>query len=152
VSTFYVGQKVRASDLNFPMCIVTRSTAQTGIATSVPTAITFDTEVVDNSAMFTASGTTITIQKAGVYLITGYCAIESNATGYRRLLIEQNGAANYVVIDQRMAVTGDATHMTISATLLCALSDTLKLFVDQSSGGNRATVGTPRFAAAYQSS
>jgi hypothetical protein len=148
---FYAGQKLRASDLNVPGCIVTRSTAQTGIVNLTPTAITFDTEVFDNLAMFTASSDTITIKRAGEYLVSGYCAIESNATGYRRLLIEQNGGGNYVVIDQRTAVSGDATHMTIQATLKCALNDTLKLFVDQSSGGSRSTAGTPRFAVTYQS-
>lgn len=134
-----------------PTCIVTRSVALTGIVTATPTAITFDTEEIDNDEMFIASSTTITIKTAGNYLVSGYCAIESNATGYRRLLIEKNGAANYVVIDQRMAVTGDATHMTISAGLKLAVNDTLKLFVDQTSGANRATVGIPRFAVAYQS-
>lgn len=148
---FYVGQRVRASQLNAPACIVTRSTAQTGIVTATPTAITFDTEAFDNAGMFTAPGTTITITRAGNYDIFGYCAIESNATGYRRLLIEQNGGGSYVVIDQRPAVSGDATHMTIGTMLPCALGDTLKLFVDQTSGGNRSTAGVPRFSVAWHS-
>lgn len=149
---FYVGQKVRAVDLESPVCVVTRSTALTGIVTATPTAITFDTEVRDDFGMFSGSSTTITIVRAGTYSVSGYCGIESNATGYRRLLVEQNGGANYVAIDQRPAVTGDATHMVISTTVLCSAADTLKLFVEQSSGGNRSTTGTPRFSATWLSS
>jgi hypothetical protein len=149
---FYVGQKVRAVDLNGPACIVTRSTAQTGIVTATPTVITFDTEAFDNASMFTTSlPTEITITRAGNYTVSAYAGIESNATGYRRLLIEQNGGSNYVVIDERPAVNGDATHMTIGTFLSCQVNDKLKLFIEQSSGGNRSTVGTPRLCVAWHS-
>lgn len=144
------GQKVRASDFISPSCTATRSVAQTGIVTSTPTALLFDTEVEDNLGMFAPTSDTITIKRAGTYVVTGYGAIESNATGYRRLLIELNGGGAYVAIDQRPAVATDATHMTISATIPCGLNDTLKLFIEHSSGANRATVGTPRFSATYQ--
>lgn len=159
---YFAGQKLRASSLQAleddlavalkpPMCIVTRSTAQTGIVTATPTAIVFDTEQFDNAGMFSPSSSTITIKRAGNYLVSAYCGIESNATGYRRLLLEQNGSGNYTVIDQRMAVSGDATHMTIEEVIKCALNDTLKVFVDQTSGANRSTAGVPRFAVVYQS-
>lgn len=158
--TFSAGAKLRASDLQTvndtaalalapPQAIVTRSTAQTGIVTGTPTAITFDTEEFDNLAMFTASSSTITIKRAGNYLIEAYAAIESNATGYRRLLLYKNGSG--LIIDQRPAVSGDATHMTASGMYVCALNDTLQLYIEHSSGANRSTAGTPRFAVTYQS-
>jgi hypothetical protein len=160
MTTFFAGQRLRASQLQAvsdtadlalkpPMCHVTRSTAQTGIATSTPTPIVFDTEVFDNLAMFSASSSTITIKRAGQYLIEAYAAIESNATGYRRLLLYKNGSG--FIIDQRPAVTGDATHMTASGFYDLAVNDTIQLYIEHSSGANRSTAGTPRLAVTYQS-
>jgi hypothetical protein len=126
-----------------PCCLVTRSVAQTGIVTGTPTAITFDTEVFDNASMFTASSDTITVMRAGIYAIHGYVAIESNATGYRRPLIEAPSGL-FVTIDARPAVNGDATHMTITAMTSLTVGQTVKLYVDQTSGANRSTAGTPR--------
>lgn len=153
IPVFTAGRKIRASELaalaDPPACIVTRSTAQTGIVSSSPTALTFDTEVKDNDTMFTASSSTITIKTAGSYSVDGYGAIESNATGYRRLLLYVNGSPT--IIDERMAVTGDATHMTISTVYKFSANDTVQLYIEQSSGGNRSTAGVPRLAVAYQS-
>lgn len=132
-----------------PSCVVTRSTAQTGIVSATITDIVFDTEVFDNYGMFSPSSATITIAETGLYVVSAYLAIESNATGYRRLLINHNGS--FPAIDGRQAVTGDATHMTIGVPLLCNSGDTLKLAVEQTSGANRSTAGTPRFGVTWQS-
>lgn len=165
--TFNAGSRVRASDLNAlvtgintnttaitaarkpPFCQVTRSTAQTGIVTATPTEVVFDTEVFDNDTMFSGPSGTITIKTAGQYYVSAYVGIESNSTGYRRLFLYKNGSS--LIIDERNAVTGDATHMTISGPYNFAVNDTLQLYVEQSSGANRSTVGTPRLAVAYQS-
>lgn len=129
---------------NPPMCIVTRSTAQTGIVTATPTDISFDTEVTDDYGMFTPTSATITLSHTGLWLVSAYCAIESNATGYRRLLL--NHAAAFVIIDARPAVNGDASHMTIQGVISATAADTIKVAVEQTSGANRATAGTPRLA------
>ncbi len=132
-----------------PACAVTRSTAQS-IATATITSITFDTEVIDTTGtMFTASSTTITVPETGIYAVSGYCAITSNATGYRRLLLDQNGS--FVIIDARGAVNGDHTHMTLNTLLVCVAGDAIKLAVEQTSGGALNTVGTPRLTISWQS-
>lgn len=132
-----------------PACAVTRSTAQS-IPNSAITYITFDTELVDTTgSMFTASSTTITVPETGIYMVSGYSGLAINATGYRRLLLDQNGS--FVVIDQRTAVTGDNTHMTINTLLVCTAGDAIKLAADQNSGGALNTAGTPRFTISWQS-
>lgn len=132
-----------------PCCLITRSTAQTGIVTATPTAITFDTEVFDNASMFTASSDTITLTRAGIYLIEAYIAIESNATGYRRILIEH--ASAFPLIDARPAVNGDATHMTASGIVSATAASTVRVLVEHTSGANRSTAGTPRLAVKWLS-
>jgi hypothetical protein len=135
-----------------PACAVSRSTAQS-ISTATVTYITFDTEVIDTTGtMFSASSTTITIPETGIYMVSGYCGLAVNATGYRRLLLDQNGT--FMIIDARPAVSGDNTHMTLNTLLACALGDTLRLAVDHSAGVSLNTVTTqaPRFTVAWQSS
>jgi hypothetical protein len=132
-----------------PACAVTRSTVQS-IPNSSITYITFDTELVDTTGtMFAASSTTITVPETGIYLASGYVGITFNATGYRRLLLDQNGG--FPIIDARTAVNGDHTHMTLNTLLVCTAGDAIKLAVDQNSGGAINTVGIPRLTLSWQS-
>jgi hypothetical protein len=132
-----------------PACAVTRSTVQ-AITNATITYITFDTELVDTTGtMFTASSTTITVPETGIYLASGYVGMTFNATGYRRLLLDQNGS--FPIIDARGAVNGDHTHMTLNTLLVCTVGDTIKLAVEQTSGGALNTVGIPRLTLSWQS-
>lgn len=118
--------------MNPPACIVARVANQL-MPNSTGTYVTFDTEVADNRAMFTASSDTITITESGLYLSTGWVQWDVNSVGIRVLEIHQNGVT--ITSTSDTPVGSSATHRSvITAPLACAVGDVIKLNTYQSSG------------------
>jgi len=121
---------------------VTDTAAQT-LANTTLTALTFDTESYDRTAMHSvASNTnrlTIPAGATGVYLFIGQVTLVADATGYRTLALYKNGSK----ISEVKEFAPHATEQTVlrvtesdSATAL----DYYELRVYQSSGGTLDTV------------
>lgn len=136
-----------------PAVLVSRTGTAISLTTGVITPITWDTEILDYAAagFFTASSDTITIQVAGVYLVTGYCGIASNASGRRRITIQINGVNRSLI--SLNADTTQIHHLSIAGQFNLAVNDTVKLAVAQDSGGplSTSTSEIPHMEVVYQS-
>lgn len=121
-----------------PACSVTRTTNQS-ITNAAYNSISWDSEIFDTDSMFAPTSTNITINSAGLYLLTVQMSYASNATGVRITLLEKNATAagngTFLCRDIRGAVNGDATFLTMTTQARLAASDTIRLTVYQSSGG-----------------
>lgn len=94
-------------------CIVYRSVSQS-IPNNASTAISFDTEVVDTAAMWSA-GTTVTVPVDGIYLCHGVVRFESTmlATGVRQVGIF--AGANLIGVQRIPAIAGEAVIIEATA-------------------------------------
>lgn len=121
VTTFTAGSVLTAAQLNVagtavnnlvvpPLCVVRRVAAQS-IADNTVTLISFDTEDVDTDGMFTPTSTDITIQTAGVYVLSGIATLASAVTTSLFLRLSVNGSG-----------IGDATYAGSSYTSSAALT------------------------------
>lgn len=117
---------------------VQRTTDQT-IANNTLTAVSFDAsgEAFDPQGMWdSGSPTRLTIQKAGLYMMTSNVDWDPNATGVRLIAIRLNGSTILV----SNAVVGNATtfanRQTASTLYSLAASDYIELVVQQISGGD----------------
>jgi hypothetical protein len=121
--------------INPPTCRVYRSTNQS-ITTATSTAITFNSERFDTDAMHDVVTNTdrITINTAGLYVISGNVTFDTSATGIRELTIELNGTTAIA----RLSVGNRSDNYNI-ASVTCAYklaaTDFVKLVVYQTSGG-----------------
>ena len=122
--------------LNPPTAQIRRTTAQS-IPNGTPTLITCDTEDVDNDAMHTASGSKLTIQTAGVYLISGCLPYDVNATGYREVRVTKNTVS--FVSGARAMIAAAPTVATVVAIPAvehaCIVGDFIEMSGVQTSGG-----------------
>jgi hypothetical protein len=116
-------------------CIALRSAAQTITTGGAGTLISFDAEEFDNSAMFTPTSTSITIQNDGVYLCTCYAEWAANAVGYRGIDIVVNGvaASGLTTLNVTAAAT---TRVTATNQFLLTVGDVLTFSVIQNSGSS----------------
>jgi hypothetical protein len=153
--TFLAGQPLTAADLeeetnNKPLCVLTHSTTQS-IPNSTVTSFTADTEIHDWSV--TAMHDTavnpnrITIQKAGLYLITATITFPTNTTGRRALELWQNSATQFRVA-QVPPVTGGETTLNCSHYIDLAGGDFMQVRGFQDSGGS-LLCNLRQFAAEY---
>lgn len=130
-----------------PMCKVRRDATQ-AIANNTQRLVYWDTEDVDTDSMFTASSLEITINTAGVYLVTACIGFAVNFTSTRGVQIVVNPtisgsttSAN-VTAGTRIAMTmtdcSPATQSVVTATTAYnfAASDTIGVIAYQNSGGN----------------
>jgi hypothetical protein len=152
------GDDVRAA-LSFlanpPACRVYRSTTQTGIASSTKTAITFNSERYDTDGMHnTASDTSrITVNTAGLYLITAHMAFGNNTTNDRACIIRLNGVTEIADDFRRTLAGGDWVIFSIALTYKFVVGDFVEMIAWQNSGvaldvqasGNM----TPEFSATW---
>lgn len=163
-----VGQKLTAAQVNNikaacdwsisgrPKCILTNSAAQS-IASSSYTALTFDTEALDNDNMHSNTfPSSIIANTAGWYSLTGAVTFVANATGFRFASFFLNSATE-VGRNESAAntVSGRGTSIVLSAMVFLNVGDTVQIGVDQSSGGalNTSTGATgSRFTALWESS
>ncbi len=122
-----------------PMCRVYRGSTLS-ITNATDTFITFPSEDIDTDGMFTPTSDTITIQTAGVYLVTAGLIIASNATGVRAMNILKNPSSasdisKGIVSTYAQAVNGLATVLSCSTITECVATDVIKMGLYQTSGG-----------------
>ncbi|MEU7677886.1 hypothetical protein AB0C42_24100 [Micromonospora taraxaci] len=129
------GQRLPPTRLNTRTVRIRRTTTLS-LATGTITPITFDLEDFDNAAMFSPPAAVLTLPVAGLWGFLAYGGIASNATGHRRLLVELGPTGSYPTIDQRPAVSGDDTHITLSGSHSASSpGEQLRLAAQQNSGG-----------------
>lgn len=111
------------------------------ITTVVPTLITFDTEVFDTMAGFTASANTkITVPYTGIYSITVSVRWAANAaTGYRRTRLFVNGAN--AETSAMFPASGTGTGHSIASLRKLTAGDYLEVEVTHDRGANLDVVG-----------
>jgi hypothetical protein len=114
-----------------------RSTTQS-IANGTDTFVTWPIEVYDTDGMFTAGSDTVTIQTAGIYLITAGILYAANSTGYRVLAIMKNPSSATDTASCLSNHWGPTTTIpavvNTSATATFAASDTIKIVAAHNAG------------------
>lgn len=153
VTTFTAGSVLTAAQLNVastainnlvvpPACRVTRTTAQT-ITTSTWSFISFTSMTFDTDGMTAVTDTKVTVQTAGLYLISAYCDFGATATGNRYVRIEKNAATSSngtgLAQNTTAGIATNALGQTVTTIASLSASDTVHLSVYQTSGGNTNT-------------
>jgi len=137
-----------------PLCRVRRATTQT-ITNNTDTFVSWVIEDIDTDGMFAATSDTITIQTAGVYHVSCSIVWSGNATGNRVLNICKSPSSTADQASVFAANWGPSTSeravLCASGIVSCSVSDTIKVFVYQSSGTDR-TIGDTSFSGATQCS
>jgi hypothetical protein len=144
----YVGTKESGTDLatqadisapSLPRCRATRTANQ-----SMPqsqTAITLPTEDIDTDAFHSTSVDTsrITIPTGlgGDYMISAVATWESNATGWRQLVLLKNGSSINSEGVTQTAVSGITTRQSFTVMLPLVAGDYIEAAANQNSGANR---------------
>lgn len=107
------------------------------LTTAVAAFLTFDSEHFDNGALHSTSVNTgrLTAPITGLYLIGAAVDFASNATGYRQLAVRVNGTT-FIVADERPAVNGAATQITVETVYRLAAGEYAEVRCLQTSGGN----------------
>jgi hypothetical protein len=127
-----------------PGCIARRTTTQS-INNTTFTAISFNSEVVDNDSMFAATSTDITIQHDGYYLAIYGIDWATNTTGTRVINILQNAVA-IPEGSKELPAGGTGNHRDTGCVAFTAVtSDVIRMEVWQNSGG-ALNVDTARLA------
>jgi hypothetical protein len=118
-----------------PIWYVSNSVAQS-TATATQTAITYDTEAIDNANLHSTTTNTsrITFATTGKYLAGVQFNFASNATGYRQASFYYNGVATGAQVMQ-LPVTGVVTSIVLTTILSVTASSYLETFALQTSGG-----------------
>lgn len=121
-----------------PVCIVA-STDATSIANATTTFITFNTELTDTDAMFSASSDKITLNTAGTYNVSSVVEFAANATGVRLCgLYHYNSAGTLrrkIGLDSDVASSAVNYIGNLSGIIAADAGDYVKLLVYQTSGG-----------------
>jgi hypothetical protein len=135
-----------------PMARASRST-DLSIANATATAVAFSVEDFDTDGMYTAGNAIMTIQTAGVYLVTGSAGVQIHPTGVRGLFLVRNptiGGSNAITAGLRIAnswtntVNAGATNSGLTVTTLYnfSASDTVCVGIYQNAGGPLSVTGT----------
>lgn len=118
-----------------PRTLVTRAAAQS-IGNNSATLVSWDTEVTDPDGMITVTATTVTVNSAGLWLLTAGCTFANNATGDRLLFINHNGSELGGGGQSGPASAANTTRLNASQIISAAASDTVTVSVYQNSGGS----------------
>lgn len=120
-----------------PICSVYRAAALSHTATGTYQTVAWDTELADTDGMWTASPnpTRITLNTAGIYLVTGRVSI-ANTTQVIAAGIYKDGGA-YVYSTDRTGLS-TLNYLSTSATIISTGSTYVEMIVYQASGGNLA--------------
>lgn len=127
--------------LNPPVCNATQATAQT-LATATWTALTLDATVEDSYGGHSNStnNSRYTAQVAGWYMAFAAACFSSNATGWRGIRLEKNGAVFAgAATEVGTNPSGVCTIASPSAIVFLNAGDYLEAYGFQNSGGNLAT-------------
>ncbi len=99
--------------------------------------VRLDQALASSDVTFDNTNDLITVNTAGVYLITAEVILTLNGTGIRD--IQVNAAGNDVAFQSLVAVCCDTTVNTASTIVRLSVGDTVSLAVAQNSGGNLGT-------------
>ena len=138
ISKTTFGDVVKA-DLDYlanpPACRVYRSGTQS-IPNTTRTAVTFDSERYDTNNMHSTSVNTnrITVNTAGLYMISGHVGFSTSTVGFRIAYIIVNGTLQ-IAIQSTNVRTDGFLDMSVATTWKAAVNDYFTLEVYQSSGG-----------------
>jgi hypothetical protein len=106
------------------------------------TAMSFDREERDTDSVWAATASQFLPSVPGYYLVTGSCAFSSDATGWRWIAIQVNGA-QYMATNMAPGDGTEDTHISIAHIVyLDGFTDYVEIVVRQSSGGDLDTVST----------
>jgi hypothetical protein len=135
-----------------PICALRRTTLFTMAAANTDYAITFttaneDADTETPTGMHDGSTNTdrITIQTAGVYLVTASCqfAAPNFATSHRRLWIDRRGSTDgQLVEDYQVPASGEAAMMCVSTVVKASVNDYFRMFVRHNDNVSRDVVVT----------
>ncbi|HEY5959979.1 MAG TPA: hypothetical protein VIV60_25675 [Polyangiaceae bacterium] len=115
-----------------PLTIVSRAATQ-NVTTSTPTAVTWDTEVLDIDGMITVPSTSLTVRRPGIYAIYFANNFVANTGGDQRsATIVINGSGIAQQVDFRAATV--ATVNCVSAIVALNVGDVITCNVYQDSG------------------
>lgn len=154
--TWVPGQSINADWLNrnirdpqifltyAPLTIVERAATQS-LSNGVETNITWDTEVVDTSGMFSNPSTNLVVTEPGVYALQHSVDFAANATSIRATHIAVNG--NTISEIGGDASTTSDTGLVCSAITPLAAGDIITAFSYQSSGAALNIQGGTRLSA-----
>jgi len=140
-----------------PRCRVYNS-ANISLTHNTATALTFDTETLDDGGMHSTSVNTsrITVPSdgAGWYSIGGTARFAANATGYREIKVMLNGATDLAIMRVPNSGGTDDCRVTIHTEYTLAVGDYVELYATQNSGGalnvTAAGIYSPMFFAKWQ--
>lgn len=120
-----------------------RHSANQSIANNTPTALAFNTEIIDQAAGgadtmhdTVTNNSRLTCRYAGVYMIVGNAAFAGNATGFRGLSILLNGATSVGAIRSLTIGAGDDTYVNVSTLYPLAVNDYVELFAHHTAGAS----------------
>ena len=133
-----------------PMCSISRTASQS-INSGTDTVVAFDTSVIDTDGMGTTGASAkITIQTAGVYVITfAVCFAAYTSTTTRQAFVAKNAGTGTRLIFLNITPTAGAVNFNGSVIASLAASDTLTGYVYhergsavniESSGGHPACI------------
>lgn len=127
-----------------PRCRIYNS-ANISLTSGVVTALTFDTETMDDGGMHSTSVNTsrITVPSdgAGWYSIGGCVRFAANSTGYREIKITLNGSIDIHVSRVPNSGATDDVRVTIHTEYPLAVGDYVELNATQNSGGALNVLG-----------
>lgn len=109
------------------------------LTTSTTTLFTFNSERQDTGSFHSTSSNTgrLTVTTAGMYLIGFTGVFASNATGFREIWFQVNGATR--IADLGMpAISGLSNRMSLVTLYQMAAADYVEVYGYQTSGGNLA--------------
>jgi hypothetical protein len=134
--------------------MVTRTGAGQSIPNAAQTAVAFTSVDRDDTGLVNlgTNATTVTIQKAGIYLATARLSFPLNGTGIRQISIVVNGAQIYLLQTIAFAGSTGAIALTTAGMWNASPGDTVQMWCYQNSGAaatlNSGTNEYPRLAVA----
>lgn len=131
-----------------PYCFLYRNAALS-IPNGANTMISFDGVEANDYGMYNASNPTrVTIQKAGMYLVTALLGYQGNTTGNRILYLQKNGSLLYMPLTTATNVVLNTAGLTYTVPVVLAQNDYLEMGTYQGSGGDLALwVGAAEYRA-----
>ena len=111
-----------------------RSTTQT-IPDATDTAISFDSASYNDwGAWVVGNAARITVPVTGRYMVIANATFAGNATGFRRIGVELNGAGTIAQVHSHSNAAGTGTSLSVSGVATLSVGDYVRLIVRQNSG------------------
>jgi hypothetical protein len=126
---------------NMRSCKVRRATDQTAIVTATATAVSFSTSVFNPNSLaeFTTNPTRITVDKAGLYDVSGGVVWAAGSTGIRTLQVKVNGTSGKFPLQCNQAAPASGTGIqSISGHVYLENGDYIELIVTHTQGSDLA--------------